>query len=521
MASSYPKTDPVLKRLQAAWKRRDDWDGLLDEAFHYVQPQNDAYQTKTPGERRHGHLYDSTAIEALEDRVARDHGAMFPSGERWMGAEISVPAEIEQAAAEVIAAAIAQFHAAIERSNFHLEVEPALREAYISTGCIDVHMGTPDNPLRFETVSIAQVAPEPGLDGRLQSGYRKFTMPGGEIKQRWPDATLTADLAKRIADGPDKPITLCDAVAKDEAAKQWDYKVYALKANSAEPDCLLHEDVFEAASPRVLFRIDRAADEWMGRGPVLAQLPNIKSANKTVELVLKNASIAVTGIWQADDDGVLNPGTVKLVPGTIVPKAVGSAGLQPLNTGARFDVSQIVLNDLRDQIRRAIVGPALPPANLGDRRSATEIAGRMAEQAAVEVPRMLRLTGELLQPLAARVFAILTHPAMKASPYYIEPFATDGGEVFPVPQPPMSRIREQQDADRAAQGLAMMMQMFPELVAAEVHLPRFINHQLTVRGVRLEDLKTPEEKAADQQQAQQQALLQLAAAAADGEGETA
>jgi hypothetical protein len=30
-------------------------------------------------------------------------------------------------------------------------------------------------------------------------------------------------------------------------------------------------------------------------------LPDIKTANKVVELVLKNASIAVTGIWQASD----------------------------------------------------------------------------------------------------------------------------------------------------------------------------------------------------------------------------
>ena len=75
-------------------------------------------------------------------------------------------------------------------------------------------------------------------------------------------------------------------------------------------------------------------------------LPDIKTANKVVELVLKNASIAVTGIWQADDDGVLNPATVELVPGTIIPKAGGSSGLTPLETPGRFDVSEIVLESL-------------------------------------------------------------------------------------------------------------------------------------------------------------------------------
>jgi hypothetical protein len=88
-------------------------------------------------------------------------------------------------------------------------------------------------------------------------------------------------------------------------------------------------------------------------------LPDIRTANKVVELVLKNASIAVTGIWQADDDGVLNPATIRLVPGTIIPKAVGSSGLTPLAAPGRFDVSQIVLDDLRARIRHALLADRL------------------------------------------------------------------------------------------------------------------------------------------------------------------
>ena len=75
------------------------------------------------------------------------------------------------------------------------------------------------------------------------------------------------------------------------------------------------------------FRWVKGAGELYGRSPVMTALPDIKTANKVVELILKNASIAVTGIWLADDDGVLNPANIKLVPGSIIPKAVGSAGL--------------------------------------------------------------------------------------------------------------------------------------------------------------------------------------------------
>ena len=86
----------------------------------------------------------------------------------------------------------------------------------------------------------------------------------------------------------------------------------------------------------------------------MTALPDIKTANKVVELILKNASIAVTGIWLADDDGVLNPANIKLVPGSIIPKAVGSSGLTPLQAPGRFDVSHLVLEDLRARIRHAL-----------------------------------------------------------------------------------------------------------------------------------------------------------------------
>ena len=92
------------------------------------------------------------------------------------------------------------------------------------------------------------------------------------------------------------------------------------------------------------------------------------------------ASIAVTGIWQADDDGVINPATIRLVPGAIIPKAVGSAGLTALANPARFDVSQLVLDDLRRRIRHALLVDRLGPVT-GTRMTATEVVERSAEMA--------------------------------------------------------------------------------------------------------------------------------------------
>src|SRR3712207_8885699 len=83
----------------------------------------------------------------------------------------------------------------------------------------------------------------------------------------------------------------------------------------------------------------------------------------------------MTGIWQAEDDGVLNPATVRLVPGTIIPKAPGSAGLTPLAAPGNFDISQLVLNDLRARIRAAMLADRLGPPQ-DAKMTATEVLER-------------------------------------------------------------------------------------------------------------------------------------------------
>jgi hypothetical protein len=51
----------------------------------------------------------------------------------------------------------------------------------------------------------------------------------------------------------------------------------------------------------------KVAGEIYGRGPLLTALPDIKTLNKTLELLLKNASLAVAGCIQPQMMGCLTP----------------------------------------------------------------------------------------------------------------------------------------------------------------------------------------------------------------------
>jgi hypothetical protein len=414
---------PDLKRFKNAKVRRDLWNGVLEEAYAYCLPQYERPTSGTPtdmgvkGEKRGYTVYDATGSEAVAEKAAMAQGLLFPPFREWMDFEPTMPSSLdedqEKKLSEHLEDARVKFHAAIEASNFHTEMAQAMRDSYISTGAITADFGTPENPLDFEALPVGQIVPEESADGVIRTNFREFSVKARDLPVRWPKAKLPEELIRMIKENPDKPVTVVDAEVYDPESRESSYRVFAGKEEAP-----IFEDSF-GSQRTIIFRVDKVPGEIMGRGPALAVMADIKTANKVVELVLKNASIAVTGIWQADDDGVLNPATVKLAPGTIIPKAVGSAGLTPLATPGRFDISQIVLQDLRENIRRAIKGPSLPPAD--DRvRTAFEIGQREAERQEVETPRTLRLLNELYYPLGRRILQILTHPSMAASPYFIK-----------------------------------------------------------------------------------------------------
>ena len=74
-----------------------------------------------------------------------------------------------------------------------------------------------------------------------------------------------------------------------------------------------------AAARSFVARYGKIAGEIYGRGPlVTAAISDVKTLNKTLELVLKNASLAIAGVYTAADDGVLNPQNIKIQPGAII-----------------------------------------------------------------------------------------------------------------------------------------------------------------------------------------------------------
>ncbi|MBN2752621.1 MAG: phage tail protein [Rhodospirillaceae bacterium] len=474
-------TDPVLRRFSRAEAKRRMWDGLLSETYRLALPNQDDSATNTRGGKRDSEIFDGTAVRAVKWKRAKLHGDLFPPFRHWTHFlpdsldDEDLEGEVSEVWSAFVETAERKFHKAIDRSNFHLEVPLALGDALISTGALLIQEGTPDDPLRFEAVPIAQVIPEESSDGTIRTVFRAFDVPGRDIAERWPDAKLPDEVQTRVEDDPDGVLRVIEATVWKPQIGRYEYVVIL-----TDGEYRLVEREYRA-SPWVVFRMDKATGETMGRGPVLDARADIATANKTKELILKNASIAVTGIWQAEDDGVLNPANIKLVPGAIIPKAPGSEGLKPLEAPGKFDVSQLLLKDLQDGIEATIKGPSLPPVEAGS-RTAYEIGERRSEQMAVDVPMSLRLLSELDYPLVMRCLAILMGPAMVGSPYAITPPLLGERRVRPVPVSPLIRYQDIAEAQARNQALLLAMQVDAETTFSIIDRERYIRDFLESHG---------------------------------------
>jgi hypothetical protein len=109
-------------------------------------------------------------------------------------------------------------------------------------------------------------------------------------------------------------------------------------------------------------------------------------------------------------DGVVNPDTLRLAPNALikVARTGGPMGrsIEPMDIGARVDLGQLVLQDLRGTIQKHLLARQLPPQT-GAVRSPTEILERLKEYAFETNSSFGRLNHEFVPGVIARTIDIL------------------------------------------------------------------------------------------------------------------
>ena len=470
--------DPIAKKYMQHYLKakalRENWVPLFEECYEYALPQRESFYYEEAGQRRDDKIFDETAVVGVQEFASRLQYGLVPNFARWAdfvsGSE--VPPEERDAVDNELDEVTEYVFEILQNSNFAQEVHESFLDLAVGTGILCVEEGDSLNPVNFSAIPLPHVVLDTGPDDRIDHVFRERKKVKFEhLPLMYPRSTFDPKVMAMMAG--DRTTDVLEVVCRDYSRKNEEaYYHYAICQTTKT---MLYKKEMQGvgSNPFVCFRWSKCAGEIYGRGPLINALSAIKTTNLTIELILENAQMSISGIYQMEDDGVVNPDTIQLVPGSIIPKAMGSQGLQPINAAGRFDVAQLVLNDMRLNIKRALYNDMLGDPNKTP-ATATEVAERMADLSRRMGSAFGRLQAELVQPVLQRVIYILKKQGR------IELPTVNGREIKIKSVSPLAQAQANQDISSVARFLELvggtfgpeMLQLLIDGEQVAIHLAR-------------------------------------------------
>ena len=494
------KVEDCLKRIHEAEARWQLWRSLHQEAMDFAAPNRETFNKYSEGMRKNRHVYDSTAVLGTQQFANRIQGSLIPAWSQWM--ELVAGDEIEEKQETEVNKRLEDitksFFSALNHSNFYTELSPSLIDLAIGTGAVLIEENEfgKAEPLRFTNVPLAELYPEKPAGGAIDSVWRKQEIKPNHIKRVWPEAKLTNQLEK-MAEKPDsKEVIIWNGQCYNSKTGMYDHKV-VYEGEKA----ILFEQSFKTKR-LIVFRWHVTPGEVFGRGPVIQMLPDIRTANIMKEYILKNAAIQMSGVYTGASDGIFNPHTVRIAPGSIIPVASNNSAnpsLAALTPSGNIGLGDALLKEVQDSIKQALF--ASPFGDITDSvRSATEQMLRQQEMLKNSGASFGRLKTELIEPLVAAVMDILTDLGE------VPPLRIDGKEVTIRQQSPLAKTEALEDFQNIQvwkEDLASFMP--PEAIMGAIKIEDYPKITAEKLGVTPDLIRSEEERAELAQAAQQAA----------------
>ena len=485
--------------------------------------------TAADAQNKRAEIYDATAIDAGRIAASGFSSGLHPANSIWFGLDVgrendaelqwldnaartifrnihaaNFDAEMGESYADLVPAGwFVLYIDEAEEGGYHFEHWP-LAECFVSSSKPGRRVDTIHR--EFE-LTVEQLVGQYGLNNVSETVRERYNLGGSHLGEKVRVLWVIEPRSVHVV-GP--------ALAKN--------KPFASRHHEVATKHTLREsgyDEFPCCVPR--WRLIPGTPYATGLGA--DALPDIKILNQIQKLELANLDIAVSGMWKAVDDGVLNPKTVRIGPRKMVMMA-DTKNMEPLTTGADFNVSFAKAERLQASIRKILLADQLTPQD-GPAMTATEVHARVNLVRQQMGPIFGRLQAEFLQPLIERCFAI----AYRAGVLGKAPQSLAGRDFsvkYISPLARAQRLEEVTAIDIFLGGLAMAAQMDPTLTDL-VDMEQAQREKAEALGVpakliRSTDDVTARRKAkreaedAMQQQAQTQ---QLAASAGDALIQTA
>ena len=443
--------EEIIRRHDMLANSRKTWEAHWDEVADLTDPTRSSITRQfSPGAKRRGRLYDSTGTHSGGLLASSLLGAMTNPGGRWFGFATQNRSLMDSHEVVIwLSEAENAMFRELARSNFYLQAhEVYLDLVYFGTSALYEEWNTNALALNFDTIPLGEYFVAENARGVIDTLSRCFILSARQQIEEFGAENVSLKVKQAIENKkPEQEFTIIHSVYPnaERMVGREDYKGKRFYS------CYLDKDakhiIKEGGYEEFPYQVPRwmvSPGERYGRSPAMTALPDMKVLNKAIELDLRAWAKAIDPPLMVANDGII--GKIRTTPAALMTVRTdlmvkGIDPIRPFPVGAKFDVTQVKVQELREAVRRAFFVDQLQLQE-GPQMTATEVVQRQEEKLRLLAPIIGRLQAEFLQPLVERTFAILLREGRLGQP----PEALQGRDLKIEFIGPMARIQRMQEA---------------------------------------------------------------------------
>ncbi len=460
--------DQDIKRFERSKASRLLHENVWRDCFDYSWParsngfESEVLDAQSVQDRK-ARMLDTTATDAGRILASGVVSGSTPANSRWFGLE-SFGAD--DAGKRWLDTASQTLFDLIHSSNFDSAAyECAVDLVGAGWFALYVEEDREKGGFRFEQWPLAEVyCAESRSGGMIDIVYRAYSLSAEQAIREFGEQAVSQKLRDSVAREPDAMWEFLRCIKPR--------KMYVVGSRMAKTMPIESRDIEMATRhvcreqgylehPVMVPRWMRMPRSVYATGPMSDALPAIRELNYLKYLQKANLDMAVSGMWIAADDGVLNARSVKVGPRKII-VANSVDSMKPLTSGVNFDVSFVSEERLQAEVRRALMADQLQPQD-GPAMTATEVNLRVALIRQMLGPVYARMQSEYLQPLIERCFGL----ALRAGVFGQPPASLAGRDLKIKYMSPLARAQRLEEVvaiERFNANMANILAAMPSVV---------------------------------------------------------
>jgi hypothetical protein len=459
----------VVKRLATLKTQRQPIESVWKDCFDVAAPirshgfEGEIVDAQRAQEKK-ARVMDGVTADAVRTLSSSIVSGLHPSNSRWFGIDAGDESEDEKLWLDGVANTLFEN---IHASNFDAEAYEAIGDIVVG-GWFVMHIDEDRERggLVFQQWPLASCyIASTRANGAVDTILREFQLTATQAANEYGINNLSDKTRALITSGKgDEKITFVLQIAPRTGVKGRLSKSMPFESITVEKAAkkIVKESGYHEF-PCVVPRWARLPESVYAVGPVLDALPDASMLYELKRMHLASAELSVAGMWIAEDDGVLNPRTIKVGPRKII-VANSVDSMKPLQPAGNWQLAQEEIRNAQAAIRKILMADQLQPQD-GPAMTATEVHVRQGLIRQLLGPVYGRFQAEYLQPLIERVFGLAYRAGILKPP----PESLAGRNFTVKYISPMARaqkLEEAQAVERFLQSFAGIVQLDPSAQAA-------------------------------------------------------